>query len=155
MSNEAVIEGLNIYRAVEACGARVMRHWAATAPEQDVRDGFAAIAEREANHTRLLAERIAALGAKPGPSCVDDAVAGFVALAERVTDTNERLAQFSALVRGEGEAAAVMASCGPAIRTAVEQGDPATTAMLAAIFVDEKLSIEWCAAQAAAGAATS
>jgi hypothetical protein len=31
----------------------------------------------------------------------------------------------------------------------VEQGDADTKTMLAAIFVDEKLSIDWCAAHAA------
>jgi len=153
MSNEAVIEGLNIYRAVEACGERVMRHWAATAPEADIRGGFAAIAEREGNHARLLAERIVALGAEPGPSCVDEALAGFIARAEATTGSKERLEEFGALVSGKGEAAEVMASCGQAIRTAVEQGDPETKSMLAEIFVDEKLSIEWCAAQTQAPAA--
>ncbi|MBI5289676.1 MAG: hypothetical protein HY873_11955 [Chloroflexi bacterium] len=153
MSNEAVIEGLNIYRAVEACGERVMRHWAATTPEDDIRAGFAAIAEREGNHARLLAERIVALGAEPGPSCVDEALAGFISRAEATTGSKERLAEFGALVSGQGEAAAAMASCGQAIRTAVEQGDPETKAMLAAIFVDERLSIEWCAAQSKAPAA--
>jgi DNA-binding ferritin-like protein len=148
MSNPAVIEGLNIYRAVEACGERIMQHWAATTPEEDIREGFAAIAEREGNHARLLAERIVALGAEPGPSCVDEALADFIARAEDTTGSRERLEQFNALVAGQGETAQVMANCGQAIRTAVEQGDADTKTMLAAIFSDEKLSIEWCAAHA-------
>jgi rubrerythrin len=148
MSNEAVIEGLNIYRAVEGCGERIMQRWAATTPEEDIREGFAAIAAREGNHARLLAERIVALGAEPGPSCVDDALADFIARAEGTTGSRERLEQFNALVEGQGETAQVMASCGQAIRTAVEQGDADTKTMLAAIFSDEKLSLEWCAAHA-------
>ncbi len=148
MSNEAVIEGLNIYRAVEACGEYVMRHWAATTPEDDIRQGFAAIADREGNHARLLTERVIALGAQPGPSCVDEALAEFIARVESATGSRERLEQFNALVSGQGESAQVMASCGQAIRTAVEQGDPDTKGMLLAIFADEKLSIDWCAAHA-------
>lgn len=149
MSNQAVIEGLNIYRAVEACGERVMRQWADTTPEEHIREGFATIAEREGNHARLLAERIVALGAQPGPSCVDDALADFIAGAEKITGWKERLDQFNALIAGQGENAETMAECGQAIRTALEQGDDETKAMLASIFVDEKLSIEWCAAQTA------
>lgn len=152
MSNEAVIEGLNIYRAVEACGERVMRHWAEMSTDGELRSGFATIAEREGNHARLLAERIIALGSEPGPSCVDEALAGFIARAESTGDDHERLAQFNALVSGEGQEAQVMADCGQAIRTALEQGDDETKAMLAAIFVDEKLSIEWCQSQTPAAA---
>ena len=153
MSNEAVIEGLNIYRAVEACGERVMRHWAETSADEGLRAGFTTIAEREGNHARVLAERIVALGSEPGPSCVDEALAGFIARAESTADAQERLAQFNALVNGEGDAAQMMADCGQAIRTALEQGDDETKAMLASIFVDEKLSIEWCQSQTTAAAA--
>ncbi len=65
MSVEEVIEGLNIYRAVETCGERVMRIWAETTAEDEIRQGFAATAEREGNHARALAERIVALGGSP------------------------------------------------------------------------------------------
>ncbi len=54
------------YRAVEAYGECVMRHWAATPPDYDMRKGFDIVAEREARHARLLAEHIVALGVAPG-----------------------------------------------------------------------------------------
>jgi bacterioferritin (cytochrome b1) len=146
VSVEEVIEGLNIYRAVETCGERVMRIWAETTPEDEIRRGFAAIAEREGNHARALAERIVALDGQPGPSCVDDALAGFVAQAEATAETQARFDLFNALVNGTGETAEVLAMCGQGIRTALEQGDPETQSMLQEIFVDEKLSADWCAA---------
>ncbi len=146
MGVQEVIEGLNIYRAVEACGERVMRGWAETAGRQEVRDGFATIAEREGNHARALAERIVALGGQPGPSCVDEALAGFIAEAESTTEEAARFGLFNALVKGSGETAAALAACMGGIRTALEQGDAATKAMLQSIFIDEKLSMDWCAA---------
>ncbi len=146
MSDQEVIEGLNIYRAVETCGERVMRTWADTTEDDEIREGFAAIAEREANHARALAERILALGGQPGPSCVDDALAQFVAQAEETTETRARFESFNALVKGTGETAEVLAVCGQGIRTAFDQGDPETQTMLQAILADEKLSMDWCAA---------
>ncbi len=146
MSVQEVIEGLNIYRAMEACGERVMRGWAESAAEEEIREGFAAIAEREGNHARELAERIAALGGQPAPSCVDDALAGFIAQAEATTESRARFELFNALVNGSGETAEALATCTQGIRTAFEQGDPETRTMLQAILVDEKLSIDWCAA---------
>ena len=48
-----VIEGLNIYRAVETCGERVMRTWADTTEDDEVREGFAAIELEYAGTIRL------------------------------------------------------------------------------------------------------
>ena len=146
MGVQEVIEGLNIYRAVETCGERVMRTWADTTEDHEIREGFAAIAEREANHARALAERILALGGQTGPSCVDDALAQFVVQAEETTETRARFESFNALAKGTGETAEALAVCGQGIRTAFEQGDSETQAMLQAIFADEKLSMDWCAA---------
>ncbi len=148
MSVENVIEGLNIYRAVEACGERVMGMWAETTADAEIRKGFAAVAEREGNHARALAERIVALGGKPGPSCVDDTLAQFVTQAEETKETAARFESFSSLAKGTGETASVLATCGEGIRTALEQGDPDTQAMLQEIFADEKLSADWFAANA-------
>lgn len=160
MSVENVIEGLNIYRAVEACGERVMGMWAETTADAEIRQGFAAVAEREGHHARALAERILALGGKPGPSCVDDALAQFVAQAEETTETAARFESFSSLAAGKGETAGLMATLGEGIRTALEQGDLDTQTTLKEIFADEKLSADWFAANspgqtAAAAQATS
>src|SRR5215470_14606706 len=71
-SSEAqILEGLNIFRALEAWGAVLYAAWAADEPDARLRAGHLIIAEREANHARLLAERIRALGGEPGPACVD------------------------------------------------------------------------------------
>jgi rubrerythrin len=146
MSVQEVIEGLNIYRAMESCGERVMRAWAETSDDEEIRQGFAAIAEREGNHARALADRIAALGQQPGPSCVDDTLASFIAQAEETVGTRARFELFNTLVKGTGDTAEALAVCGQGILTALEKGDPQTQAMLQEIFVDEKLSMDWCAA---------
>ena len=146
MSVQEVIGGLNIYRAAESCGERVMRAWAETSDDEEIRQGFAAIAEREGNHARALADRIVALGQQPGPSCVDDMLASFIAQAEETLGTQARFDLFNTLANGTGDMAEGRAVIGQGIRTALEKGDPETQAMLQEIFVDEKLSMDWCAA---------
>src|SRR5437667_12204269 len=74
-----ILEGLNVFRALEAFGAALYAAWAADEPDARLRAGHLIIAEREANHARLLAERIRALGGAPGPACVDAVLAGQLA----------------------------------------------------------------------------
>ena len=150
MGVEAVIEGLDIYRAVEACGERVMRAWAAASSDPEMSAGYAQIAEREANHARDLAARVIDLGGTPGPTCVDDALADFISEAEKARSDEDRLELFNSLLNGAGATGEVLATCMGGIRTALSEGDPDTKAMLQAIFVDEKLSTDWCRAQGSA-----
>src|SRR4029434_4813077 len=70
-AREDIIEGLNVFRALESWGATLYAAWAAREPDARLRAGHLIIAEREANHARLLAERMRALGGTPGPACVD------------------------------------------------------------------------------------
>ena len=154
MGVEAVIDGLNVYRAVEACGERVMSHWAATSDHPQMREGFGVIATREANHARALASRIVDLGGATAPTCVDDALAEFVSEAEKPMSDGERLRLFNSFLSGAGERGDVLTTCMGGIRTAMEQGDPETKAMLQAIFVDEKLSMDWCSEQGATARST-
>ncbi len=146
MSLEDVVEGLNTYRAVEACGERVLRAWADTEPEEEARRGFTTIAEREGNHAGALAQRVAVLGGQAGPSCVDEALSSFIEQALSTEGARARLDLFNALVNGKGETAEALAACMRGIRIAFDEGDAETRAMLESIFVDEKLSIDWCAA---------
>src|SRR5499426_142405 len=74
-----ILEGLNVFRALETWGATLYAHWAASEPDPELRAGHLIIAEREATHARLLAERLRALGAEPGPACVDDVLAAQLA----------------------------------------------------------------------------
>src|SRR5574341_708947 len=100
MSVDAVIEGLNIYRAVEACGERVMSNWSATSNEPDMREGFGQIAKREANHARALASRIVDLGGTVGRTCLDDSLADFVSEAEKPMSDEDRLSLFNSFLNG-------------------------------------------------------
>jgi len=56
-----IVEGFNVFRALEAWGAALYAHWAVDEPDPQLRTGHLIIAEREANHARLLAERLRAL----------------------------------------------------------------------------------------------
>ena len=95
-----IIEGLNLFCALERWGATLYAAWAAREPDARLRAGHLIIAEREATHARLLAERLRVLGAEPGPACVDELLAaqlaelqgveGFVAQLDRLKACAER-----------------------------------------------------------------
>src|SRR5438128_12673940 len=89
-----ILDGLNVFRALEAWGATLYAHWAASEPDPTLRVGHLIIAEREANHARLLAERLRALGSAPGPACVDDVLAHQL---EELKDVRGLVAQLDAL----------------------------------------------------------
>src|SRR5690349_24375906 len=99
-SRADIIEGLNVFRALERWGATLYAAWAAREPDARLRAGHLIIAEREANHARLLAERLRALGSEPGPACVDDvlarqlselrAIRGFVVQLDALKAVSER-----------------------------------------------------------------
>src|SRR4030095_7666557 len=76
---DEILEGLNVFRALESWGAVLYAAWAEHEDDPLLRAGHLIIAEREANHARLLAERIRALGGEPGPACVDGVLAGQLA----------------------------------------------------------------------------
>ena len=92
-----VLEGLNLFRALEAWGATLYAKWAANEPDPGLRMGHLIIAEREANHARLLAERLRALGSEPGPACVDGVLARQLAELGGITGF---VAQLDALKAG-------------------------------------------------------
>src|ERR1044071_3496439 len=74
-----ILEGLNVFRALEAWRAVLYARWAGHEADAQHRPDHLSLAEREANHARLLAERIRALGGEPGPACVDDVLAAQLA----------------------------------------------------------------------------
>src|SRR5262249_32927072 len=99
-TRDDILEGLNVFRALESWGAALYAAWAGNEPDPLLRAGHLIIAEREANHARLLAERLRALGAAPGPACVDQVLAeqlaelrdvrGFVAQLDALKAVNQR-----------------------------------------------------------------
>src|SRR5690242_2808567 len=76
---DPILDGLNVFRALEAWGAKLYAAWAESEPDAELRAGHLVIAEREANHARVLAEKIRALGGPPGPACVDAVLAAQLA----------------------------------------------------------------------------
>src|SRR5262245_51168697 len=89
-----ILEGLNVFRALEAWRATLYAAWAEREADATLRAGHLIIAEREATHARLLAERIRVLGGTPGPACVDDVLAAQLA---ELRDVRGFVAQLDAL----------------------------------------------------------
>lgn len=139
----AIIEGLNVFRALEAWGARLYAAWAANEPDQRLAAGHLIIAEREATHARLLAERLRALGAEPTAACVDAVLADQFAELEGLQGF---VAQLDGLRRVTERDAERMADCRLALdrgRTAAEASDPDTHAFLRQLYGEEKVSAAW------------
>jgi rubrerythrin len=138
-----VREGLNVFRALEAWGATLYAAWAETEPDPELRAGHLIIAEREATHARLLAERLRALGSEPGPACVDDVLARQLAELRHVRGF---VAQLDALKACNARDAERMASCRQALDRGFEGAksvDPATHRLLAQLYSEEKVSGAW------------
>jgi len=138
-----VLEGLNLFRALEAWGATLYAQWAANEPDPELRMGHLIIAEREANHARLLAERLRALGGEPGPACVDGVLARQLAELGGIVGF---VAQLDALKAANERDASEMAGCRAALArgyAAAEATDPSTHAFWARLYSEEKVSGGW------------
>ena len=138
-----VLEGLNVFRALEAWGATLYARWAATEPDPTLRTGHLIIAEREANHARLLAERLRALGSEPGPACVDGILARQLA---ELGEVRGFVAQLDALKAVNERDAAELAGCRAALArgfAAAEATDPSTHAFWVRLYSEEKVSGGW------------
>ena len=70
---ERVVRFLDDLRAAEAASAEVVRAWLAVCTADELRGGLRVIAEREAAHAELLAERLRELGA-PSTAAVAEPV---------------------------------------------------------------------------------
>lgn len=138
-----IIEGLNVFRALECWGATLYAAWAVRESDARLRAGHLIIAEREATHARLLAERMRALGAEPGPACVDDVLSAQLAELHHIEGF---VAQLDALKRCTERDTARMAGCQRALDRGFEaarQADPATHRLLAQLYSEEKVSGAW------------
>ena len=140
---QEIIEGLNVFRALESWGARLYAAWAAREPDARLRAGHLIIAEREANHARLLAERMRALGVAPRPACVDEILA--VQLTE-LTGLDGFVAQLSGLKACTERDAPRMTGCQQALARGLEAAkatDPVTHRLLSQLYSEEKVSGAW------------
>lgn len=138
-----ILEGLNVFRALEAWGAVLYAAWAADEADARLRAGHLIIAEREANHARLLAERIRALGGEPGPACVDGILAEQLA---EMKDLKGFVTQLDALKRITERDKQRMAGCQQALDRGFEAAkatDPATHHFWTQLYGEEKVSGDW------------
>lgn len=138
-----VIEGLNVFRALERWGATLYAAWAVREPDARLRAGHLIIAEREANHARLLAERMRALGANPAPACVDELLAAQLA---ELKDLDGFVVQLDALKACTERDKPRMAGCQLALDRGLEAAkatDPTTHHLLVQLYSEERVSAEW------------
>ena len=139
----AILEGLNVFRALEAWGAALYAHWASNEADPELRTGHLIIAEREANHARLLAERLRVLGGAPGAACVDDVLARQLA---ELKDVRGFVAQLDGLKGVNARDADRLAGCQAALDRGFEAArtsDPATYAFWVRLYSEEKVSGGW------------
>jgi len=142
-SRAVILEGLNVFRALESFGATLYAVWAASEPDPRLRAGHLIIAEREAYHARLLTDRIRALGGEPGPACVDGVLAQQLA---ELKDLQGFVPQLDAFKRVTERDRGRMAACQQALDQGFEaarQSDPVTHAFLRQIAGEEKVSAQW------------
>ena len=143
MASTDMLQGLNVFRALEAWGAVLYASWAAGEQDLELRAGHLIIAEREANHARLLAERLRALGAEPGPACVDDVLARQLG---ELRNIQGFVAQLDALKTVSERDAVALAECRATLSRgfqAAKADDPATHAFWVQLFSEEKVSAGW------------
>jgi hypothetical protein len=139
----AIIEGLNVFRALEAWGAKLYAAWATDEADANLRAGHLIIAEREANHARLLADRIRALGGEPGPACVDGILARQL---EELCGLSGLVAQLDGLKAVNERDAAALTECQATLARGYEaarDGDDATHQIWTALYSEEKVSGGW------------
>ena len=142
-SRAQMIEGLNIFRALEAWGAKLYAAWAADEEDEHLRAGHLIIAEREANHARLLGEHLRALGEEPGSTCVDEVLARQL---EELRGVRGFVAQLDALKAANERDESALAGCREALARgfeAAKQEDPATHRFWVALYSEEKVSGGW------------
>jgi hypothetical protein len=138
-----ILEGLNVFRALEAWGAVLYAAWAEGESDPRLRAGHLIIAEREAAHARLLAERIRALGGTPGPACVDRVLAEQLAELRAVRGFIPQLDALKAVTERDR---ARMAGCQAALTrgfAAAEASDPETHRFWAQLYSEERVSGGW------------
>ncbi len=138
-----ILEGLNVFRALESWGATLYAAWAESEPDPHLRAGHLIIAEREANHARLLAERMRALGGTPGPACVDPVLAEQLAELRGVRGLRAQLDALKAANERDRER---MAGCQAALArgyAAAQENDPDTHRLWAQLYSEERVSGGW------------
>ncbi len=142
-SRDEILEGLNVFRALESWGAELYAAWAEGEQDAYLRAGHLIIAEREANHARLLAARIRALGGQPGPACVDQVLAGQLA---ELREVHGFVAQLDALKAANERDRERMAGCQAALDrgfAAAKATDADTHRFWAQLYSEERVSGGW------------
>ena len=131
-SRDDILEGLNVFRALESWGAQLYAAWAEHESDPHLRAGHL-----------IIAERLRALGAQPGPACVDQVLADQLA---ELRDVRGFVAQLDALKAANERDRERMAGCRAALDrgfAAAEAGDAETHRFWAQLYSEERVSGGW------------
>jgi len=139
MPTEEIVRFLDDLRAAEAAAAEVLMAWIAVCALDGLRGGLRAIAEREASHAELLAERLRELGA-PSNARLDPPVraAALTRFGSPVVPDEEKLGLL--LTRYPDDAAATRAISGVLERL---DEDLETRELLRLVAEGESATLAW------------
>lgn len=145
---ELVVHFLDEFRAAETFGGETFARWSATTGDPVLRGGLRVIAEREASHGRLLAGRLAELGARTEavlPAALRDAA--LTRLAAREVPDLDKLGELTRRLPD------IDAALGP-IRDVITQleEDAETRALLELLIDEEASTLRWLHAMEKRGA---
>jgi hypothetical protein len=87
----AIVSFIDKVRAGEANGGEAFAAWAAACKTDCVRTGIRMIAEREAYHARIFAQRLAELGGEPRATTTEEGRKFLAYLADPAVPDNEKL----------------------------------------------------------------
>ncbi len=136
---DGLVRFLDALRAAEAAGAEVLTAWIAVCTLDGLRGGLRAIAEREAAHAELLAERLRELGAAC-TAAVDEPVraAALARFGSPAVRDEEKLALVLARYPDDGTVTRPIA-------TVLEQlgDDPETRELLRLVAEGEGATVAW------------
>jgi hypothetical protein len=94
----AVVSFLDKVRAGEANGGEAFAAWAEVCTTDCIRTGIRIVAEREAYHSRIFAQRLSELGGEMRATTTDDGRKFTAYLGDRSIPDNEKLLRFTSRV---------------------------------------------------------
>jgi hypothetical protein len=138
-AHDGVVRFLDALRAAEAAAVEVLEAWIAVCALDGLRGGLRVIAEREAGHAELLAERLREMGA-PCSATLDDAVraAALARFGSSAVSDEQKLADVLARYPDDSAVGRPIA----AVLDALGE-DPETRELLRLVAEGENATVAW------------
>jgi hypothetical protein len=134
----AVVSFLDKVRAGEANGGEAFAAWAEVCTTDCIRTGIRMVAEREAYHSRIFAQRLAELGGEARATVPEDARKLTVYLGDPSIPDNEKLLSFTSRVGKPEDAIKPICEFAELLKE-----DPSTREALRLFAEDELSSLKW------------